>query len=174
MCPDKQTLSRWFDGEVDSQTAVTLQEHVSNCLDCGERLSRYAEIRTLLTGNDTDWLDSGKDEVFLRIQRDTRFYRKPLFWRRWVMIPAPVVAVAVAGICVLFTALFITTGLKGGNSIALKQQGAMQLEMNELELEDLHQFFDSQDFTIEAKMDIPAGRGFTIIGEPQFLRAEDR
>jgi hypothetical protein len=46
----------------------------------------------------------------------------------------------------------------------------MQLEMDKLQLEDLHQFFDSQDFMIEAKMDIPSGGGFTIIGEPQLLR----
>lgn len=170
MCPDDQALSRFFDGEVDPQIADKLQKHIAECIDCKNKLSQYAELHTMLTENDSQWPDTAMNDVFLKIQRDTRLYRKPFFWRRWVMIPAPVVAVAVAGICVLFATLFITTGFKGANSIVLKQQGAMQLEMDELQLQDLHQFFDSQDFMIEAQMDIPSDGGFTIIGEPQLLR----
>jgi hypothetical protein len=170
MCPDDQTLSRFFDGEVDPQTAIQLKKHITECFDCRNKLNSYGELRNILTENNTPWMDTAVEEVFSRIQRDTRLYRKPLFWKRWVMIPAPVVAVAVAGICVLFATLFITTGIKSGNPIVLKQQGAMQLEMDELQLQDLHQFFDSQDFMIEAQMDIPSDGGFTIIGEPQLLR----
>jgi hypothetical protein len=126
----------------------------------------------MLKENETQLLDAAADEVYANLKSDIRLYHKPQFWKRWIMIPAPVVVVAAAGICILFAALFITTGFRGGNPVVMKQQGPLQLEMDELQLQDLHQFFDSQDFMIEAQMDIPSNGGFTFIGEPQFLRVE--
>lgn len=173
MCPDDQTLSRYFDGEIDPQTAANVEQHISTCTGCMEKLNKFTGLREMLKDHDTPWLDPAVEEAYANLTSDTRLFNKPQFWKRWVMIPAPVVVVAAAGICILFTALFITTGLRGGNPVVMKQQGPLQLEMNELQLQDLHQFFDSQDYMIEAQMDIPSNGGFTFIGEPQFLRVEN-
>jgi len=173
MCPDDQILSQYFDGEVDLSTKEMIESHVDDCWRCRKRIEAFTNIRFKMLEEDEIDIDSEKEQVYRKIENDYRFRQRKGFWDKKWLIPAPVVVVSSIVICILFSALFVTLGMNQKNTIALKQQRALHIQMNEIQLDDLNQFFDSQDFMIEAKMELPAQGDFSIMGEPQLLRAVD-
>lgn len=50
MCPDRQFLSVYFDGELPSPWKERMEQHLETCSVCRENLARYKEISGSLSG----------------------------------------------------------------------------------------------------------------------------
>lgn len=170
MCPEDQTLSQYFDGEIDQTQKEYIEHHVDACERCTAKIEEYTHTSLDMAEFDEPDIEQSKHHVYTALRHDPRFQEKAVFWRRRILVPAPIIVLTAAVICILFTTLFITTGVRTGNPIVLRRQHPLQLRMDEIQLDELTQFFDSQDFMIEAKMDIPETRNFSIVGEPQLLK----
>ncbi len=170
MCPEDQTLSQYFDGEFDRSQKEYIEHHIDGCEKCAVKIEEYTRTRLDMLDFDEPDIEQSKYHVYAALQNDPRFQEKTVFWRRRILVPAPIIVLTAAVICILFTTLFVTIGIRTGNTIALRRQSPLQLRMDEIQLDELTRYFDSQDFMIEVKMDIPGKRDFSIVGEPQLLK----
>jgi len=119
MCPDRQILSLYLDGELPSPWREKMEDHLGSCAACREHLDAYRGIHAALVDADpAAALDGARERVWARLEAgrlDTgrfdaavnagRLDAGPLragginrLWRRRVSLPAAAAAALAAGI----------------------------------------------------------------------------
>ncbi len=109
MCPDREILSAYLDGEIDAPWDRAIAEHVASCDSCREIYERLAETRRVLQG------DAGVEwrEPMERVRRGIAANvlppaRRVPVWRRSLPVPIPVAFLAAALLLVLGAALALS------------------------------------------------------------------
>jgi len=125
MCPEPQLISIYIDGELPSPWKEKLENHVTECSVCREKLENFRQIQGLFK-KDTDHgkhaelnvmeqelMEASKDKVWKKLQAKQHF--RPVvnrqtvgLWQRRFSIPIPAAAAA-AVIIALVTALWVRT-----------------------------------------------------------------
>jgi predicted anti-sigma-YlaC factor YlaD len=109
MCPDREILSAYLDGEIGSPWDRAIAEHVASCDSCREIYGRLEKTRSILLGETSlEWR-----EPMERVRRGLAANVPPLrhpapVWRRAVPIPLPVAVLAAALLLTLGVSLALS------------------------------------------------------------------
>jgi hypothetical protein len=177
MCPERQLLSIYLDGELPSPWKEKMESHLEQCGECKERLDTYRRFFNK-EEQEQDFIDAAKERVWQNIHSHKipqyRIIRVHHIWQRKIHIPLPAVAAAV--IILVFLAVF---WIRGANNPEPVSKVDMILPFDELpslipaaDMNGIMQYLgaDSGDVII---LRLPESRNFTSQGEPAILRAAD-
>ena len=179
MCPDPQTLSAFFDGELSSHWVKEVEAHLSNCSECQNKISRLQKYRETLHEAEESIYTGSMDRVWNRLKEyreQAAAKQAPLITRR-IQVPLPLAAAAVALLVLLgFSSIFL---MARGNlrmmKIITEPSGSKEIQVA-APIEDLEvilKSLDSHGFKKETLIELPGNSQFIILGEPVLLRADE-
>jgi len=175
MCPDRQILSVYFDGELDSPWKEKLESHLESCPSCREHLSVYQTARQKLAET-----PSSLEQAMERVWENSNFTAKPRripasirrFWNGSITLPVPLAAAA-GLVLVLAMAALITLRQPVATTPEPQLAG---LEMQEMtpasDMASLFQYLGSDNSGDMLIIRLP-DTTFKRTGEPSMLRAAD-
>jgi hypothetical protein len=192
LCPDRQLLSVYFDGEMPSPWKEKMESHIADCSRCARRLEEYRRISRAPAG---DVFAGGETAVRQRVWRKleqrtgmaagmaagTAAAWPPAVqgrgvWRRHISVPLPAAAAAVV--------LFITLSFLMGLNISKSAESSGMILAAETEfdapdtipvsdMEDVLQYLSSRDNGEIIILRLPESRNFVNYGEPAIINAAD-
>jgi hypothetical protein len=191
LCPDRQLLSVYFDGELPSPWKEKMESHIAGCSQCARRLEAYRRISRASAG---DVLDDGekavKERVWLKLEQRTGMTagtaaesaawptaaQNKTVWRRHISVPLPAAAAAV----ILFIALSFFIGLKisktaenSGMILATETEFDAPDTIPVSNMENVLQYLSSRDNGEIIILRLPESRNFVNYGEPAIINAAD-
>jgi hypothetical protein len=174
MCPDRQILSVYLDGELSSPWKEKLESHLALCPECREQLAVWRGLA--VEENNTEICEKAKERVWANLNRETgmrRYFRQPV-WQRYISIPLPAAAAAAILIIVFALALIRQPSPAPAQP---DMANAMDIDMNGMipvsDMNGVLQYLSSRengDFII---LHLPESRNFSGSGEPTILKAAD-
>ena len=194
MCPDRQLLSVYLDGELPSPWKEKMESHLAQCSGCREHLENYRRLFALSDEtalHENTLMEAAKDRVWLNLQSRQRTgsrFRAPAYagvWRRKVSIPLPAFGAAAAAIVlVLMAALWIRQPAAipsitfvpeeaVPNLILASEEALPNLMPAFSDMNGVLQYlgaFDNGDYII---LHLPESKSFTGSGESAILNAAD-
>jgi anti-sigma factor RsiW len=177
MCPDRQIISVYADGELPSPWKEKLETHLSTCRTCSERLASYRGISGLLHDTQAQAealqadVQAAADRVRNRlsspVDRAPSLYR-PL-WRRNISIPLPAAAAA-AVLIVLLSLVFVRRqpNVEAVAGINLDIQDTVPVSG----MDGVLQYLSARDDSDYVILKLPE-RNFMSTGEPTIIKAAD-
>ena len=179
MCPDAETLSAYFDGELAGFWAERIEQHAAQCASCRQRLHTFKDLREHLTeAQEPDYKES-MDRVWRRlvISREAMANSRGPVWKRRISLPLPVVALAASVLLVLgfVVALNLAKGEMGMMTITTEPSGITEVQVSApvKDLETLLRFLEKQDRKLEEVILLPKDSRFIIFGESVLLKEEE-
>jgi anti-sigma factor RsiW len=202
MCPDRQILSVYFDGELPSPWKEKMEAHLASCAACTAILRQYTLCSAKLkrgegppfksspVGNPlkstgggalqpsafNDALELAGERVWKNLLQKTG-NRAPdrALWRRKVSLPLPAAAAAAVLFIILAAAL-----LRQPGQTAVQQDmmaGGMGLNMQDMvpvsDMDGVLQYLGNQDSNDMVIMRLPESKSFISSGEPTMIKAAD-
>ena len=202
MCPDRQLISLYCDGELPSPWKEKLEAHLESCAECRNILAAYKNIREVLQDFPQETIQDAKERVWKKLagfvddagfgnaipdlpEKTARIRTKRIEWNRktvWnrnVTLPLPA---AVAAILIIIGFLaFIVIGnanrpLPPQDSIAAAAANIGFDEQGMLDIQDMNdvlQYLSTQDNIEFMVIRIPESWNFSRSGEPALINAAD-
>jgi len=189
MCPDRDLVSAYVDGEVPSPWKERLEEHFASCPDCAALVGRYGELGEALR------VDSSEAAVLAAAQERGRARLEgllaarpaavpgprrvaiPRAWGRSISLPIPVAAAAALLVLLLggtTAALAFRPGANGSAVQAAVASGEIapsaQAQAQPASMNDLLRYLDSSDGQITLTINLPSGATFGSAGKPVIMR----
>lgn len=177
MCPDKETLSAFYDNEIENPWNEQIAEHVKICVECQEKLEGFSALSALLKG--------AEEPVFTTdLKPDLtkgKIIEKPQsFWKKRIQIPVPLAAAAVALFLILgnIIKLPLSTGSAPETPLVAAaitpepQKKAEHIGQYD-DLETVIKLMENDDFNNEVIIRLPEDSTFFVSGEPQFIRVKN-
>ncbi|MDR0710010.1 MAG: zf-HC2 domain-containing protein [Spirochaetaceae bacterium] len=183
MCPDRQILSVYLDGELPSPWKEEMEAHLIRCPECRAKLERYRRLSAFIAGDRRD-LSAERERVWLKLGKAVSGTRcggpgARYFWRQSVAVPLPAVIAAAALLVAAFT-LAITnyTAKKTAPAVDTVAAAGISLDVQEIMpvAADMNSFLryleseDSADFMI---IRLPETRSFSNSGQPTIVKVSD-
>ncbi len=178
MCPDREILSAYLDGEVEPPWDRGIEVHLLGCDSCRVRLARLEETRRLLAVDPLPDIQAPMERV--RRSLLAQSVRRPAvlpFWKRSLAVPAPLAATAVA--LVLLLSAFLVVSLVRSNigmvRITKGPSGGTEIQIAAPigNLETLLKSVDTPDSSREDVIKLPKSFRLMPIGEPRMGKAAD-
>ena len=190
MCPDRQIISLYFDGELPSPWKEKMKTHLSDCSQCQAVLSGYRNFGESFGELPAETVEAAQERVWKKLAapelvvtetpaEEKAIYRRPMkrIWNRSVTLPLPAAAAAAAFIIVAFIALM---GIRGGsqtipqNSIAVMDIGLDDYATVPIQdMNDVLRYLNSQENGDIMVIRLPESRNFSRSGEPALINAAD-
>jgi anti-sigma factor RsiW len=185
MCPDRQILSVYLDGELSSPWKEKMENHLAHCGECREKLETYRAVSRMLEGAGAGSNGAGgagvkaleegaKDRVWLKVQNLGELPLSPGFWQRSLSVPLPVVAAAAV---ILFIALGAVLFRQNQPFPAQDAVAGMDLGGHGVipvsDMSGVLQYLGSQDAGDIVILRLPESKNFMSSGEPAILKAAD-
>lgn len=187
MCPDRQLLSLYLDGELPSPWKEKMETHILNCQDCQAVLARYRGIGTALKKSGSmdapgENIQAAQDRVWkkltappLIITDGKRPQGAKKIWNRTITLPLPAATAAAVLIVIVFLALM---GISGKSQPAAQDlmarivddQGMVPMQDMNGVLQYLSSQDDGGDFMV---IRLPESKRFSRVGEPALINAAD-
>jgi len=176
MCPDREILSAFFDGEIPAPWERDVAAHVASCEKCRGVLAGLESTRRALAHEDDAAWRAPMERVRRRILAHTPLVRARITaWRRQVSLPLP--------IAVLAAALLLTFGISLA-ALAMRQNMGYirvtkapaggteyQFAVPYDKVEALLKSMGGADANIESVMTIPKSVKLIPVGEPRMGKA---
>jgi len=109
MCPDRQIISAYLDGEIEAPWDKAVAEHVASCASCRSLYERMAETKRVLRDEPITDVRGPMERVRLQLRKRVRpVLREPAVWARRISLPLPLAALAAALILFFGITLAIT------------------------------------------------------------------
>jgi anti-sigma factor RsiW len=199
LCPDRQLLSVYFDGELPSPWKEKMESHIAVCPHCARQLQIYQNISLASSTENTasaeePSLVSALERIWQKLEQGAgdetpaqavpnrhRIYPDGrAVWRRRISIPIPAAAAALVMMAALaFLMGFRVTGTPGNSGMSAGMTFASEAEfempgiISASDMENMMQFFDSRDNSDAIILRLPEIPGFESYGEPAILTAAD-
>jgi anti-sigma factor RsiW len=194
MCPDKEILSLYIDGELPSPWKEKMDAHLVSCEKCKSHLLQYRTLRVVLEEDRFEVSAELKKRVWDKVisrmpgipeepnylphtRRKTLAKVRRVFWNRTVSLPFPA---AVAAACIIITFLVIqglgssgtqasgqAPGIAAG--ISADVQGIIPVS----DMDSVLRYLSSEDMADFVIMRLPETRNFSSFGEPALIKAAD-
>jgi len=181
MCPDKETLSAYLDGEIELPWRERLGKHIKECPACQEYLDSLRQLSGRLRADPEPDAGPSLERLKHRLAARAAYPAsgRPPIWRRRITLPLPLAAgVGLVILCLAVGLFAAALNLKSSvprMSIKKLPYGATEVEVA-APIEDLEKLLKSLDqpaFTEEIIFTLPEDSRFIMAGEPRMLRAED-
>ncbi|TVR00878.1 MAG: hypothetical protein EA403_11250 [Spirochaetaceae bacterium] len=175
MCPDRELLSAYLDGEVPSPWKERIADELQNDAECAAVYAQLCEGRRMLHSDPEPDFAASKQAVWQRIA-DMPLVRRPVpLWRRRVALPVPVAAAAASLLMLLAGGLlwFTARATVGPNEIASSAGNELVVRIGEISIEELLRVINAGETVGELTVTLPDSATFGIFGEPQLVRAAD-
>jgi hypothetical protein len=185
LCPDHQILSVYFDGELPSPWKEKMETHLSQCVQCREKLASYRlpDASPEFSGFS---LKQAQDRVWSRLQKtgiiDENRYQEtnhqveaPVFWHKKISIPFPAAAAA-AVLIIALAALWLRQPAVSGpqdTEIAAGETLDMRGMMPLTDMSGVLQYLSSKDTGDYVILHLPESKNFMSSGEPAIIKAAD-
>ena len=191
MCPDREVISLYHDGELPSPWKEKLETHLESCPACSKVLAGYKYIGKDLEELRTETVQAAQDRVWGKIAglaaagadihaEDRRIQRTggvKKIWNRSISLPLPAAAAAAVLIAALFFALLgIRPGMQPKQpdaaavaKIGLDDQGIVPVN----DMTGVLQYLSSQDNNDVMVIKLPESRHFSRSGDPALINAAD-
>ena len=197
MCPDRQIISLYLDGELPSPWKGKLETHLSDCPKCRAALAGYRNLGQSLRDLPEETVKAAQERVWKKItapklveaesaesSAPAKFegeavYRRTMkrVWSRRIILPLPAAAAAAVIIIIAFFALM---GIRGGSQ-PLPQQSiaAANIGLDDYttvpvqDMNDVLRYVSSQDNGDFMVVRLPETKNFSRIGEPTLINAAD-
>jgi hypothetical protein len=189
MCPDRQILSVYADGELPSPWKEKLEAHVASCPACREALESWRGISASLWKADDPavkervWGDlsrriDGADQA----ERFQEIVPASGFWRRSVTLPFPAAAALGAAAAAAFVLTLTSLWFRAVPAVAAPAAAPPVISGIDTELISISplndmsqvlQYLSSTDSNDIVIIRLPESRSFQSAGEPQIIKAAD-
>jgi hypothetical protein len=196
MCPDKQFLSVYYDGELPSPWKERMERHLETCSECRKRIDIYRETSCLIKdGEAADVMETVKGRIWRRITAGgivrEPFLTVPPHGRRRFLPPrisqavasaAAGAAVAVAVICIMLLvtgrrndAGAVAAGDNTENFAGMAVSSDYELNIPEIapDMHELIRYLENDDSSNIVIIRLPERKKFSRYGEPAFINAAD-
>jgi hypothetical protein len=198
MCPDKQFLSIYYDGELPETWKKKMEMHLETCPECRNHLDSYQKASGALNGstatdddgNYTAIMEAAKNRVWQRLDNENITYKfvQPGFLSHIPTIFTAAVAGAAAAAAIIFMTLLITpkqndtTGLAAGNTPAdgfrnVAVSNDYELDVPEIvpasNMQELLNYLENDDSSNIVIIKLPERKKFNRYGEPALINAAD-
>ncbi len=183
MCPDRELLSAFVDGEVPSPWRERIVEHLSACLACSGAVSRFSSLGDELRREGIEAeqaavgrLDSRIEALFTtarsRAPRSpSSFSARPSLFSARVTLPLPLLAAAAV--------LLLLVGIASSRVLSPRLPSAAAIATAEMaqpasapaSMDALLRYLDSKDAQVTLTIRLPSGATFDSTGSPTIMRA---
>jgi len=188
VCPDRQLLSVYFDGELPSPWKEKMESHIAGCPQCARRLEAYRRVsRSSAEDAFAKEAEAAKERVWRKLEQRTGMTagsaawpgvaRSRAVWRRYISVPLPAAAAAAV---ILFVALTLAIALKisgssanSGMTIAAESEFDAPGIIPVSDMEDVMQYLSNRDNGEIIILRLPESRDFVNYGEPAIIKAAD-
>jgi anti-sigma factor RsiW len=177
MCPEREILSAYLDGEVEQPWSREIEKHLAGCEACGARLARMEETRRLLQQDDVGNWRAPMERVRRHLVARGMQERPAMpFWKRRLSIPTPVVGIAAL--------LMLCLGMSLAYALLKNEMGTVRITKapaggTEIQIaapvEDLESLLKSMDTQDSAPDVIKLPKKFRLVpvGEPKMGKADE-
>ncbi|MDR1972487.1 MAG: zf-HC2 domain-containing protein [Treponema sp.] len=184
MCPDRQILSVYLDGELPSPWKEKMESHLSSCARCRETIETWERISSgLREGEGPGPGERVWERICGRIEAADTLAGSPALWRRRVSLPLPAAAALGAAAAVL---LFVSSSLLlkpagpaliPDSAISVLETAGIDMELKNIgpfsDVSGVLQYLESTDSNDIVIIRLPESRSFQTSGEPKIIRAAD-
>jgi anti-sigma factor RsiW len=195
MCPDRDLVSAYVDGEVPNPWKKRLEEHFASCSKCAALAVRYRELGQALRAEFSDTAAFVAAEERNRVKLDSllasvpegsaRGLRRaaalrdevPRLRNRAISLPIPIAAAAAMLVLLLggtTAALALRMNAKGSAVQAAVASGVIALPAKEqarpASMDELLRYLDSSDGQITLTINLPSSTTFGSAGKPVIMR----
>ena len=167
MCPDRETLSAFFDNEIEDKFTMRIKNHIENCTECRNKLAGMESCSRFLDSGFDD-VEIPKNRVWNNIQNELDRKNVPDIWHRRIIIPLPVLAAA-SFFIIMLTALLSTLLATSARSDYLNFTVTEAVNIKG----DNPYYFLENDQTVNVELQLPEDAFFVISGTPQLIREVD-
>ena len=183
MCPDRQLVSMYCDGELPSPWKEKLETHLESCEECRGILAGYRGVDEFLQDFPVETVREAGERVWKRLAisdfRENTVIRRKRVWNRTVTLPLPAAAAAVL-VVIGFLAFMVMGNLNrplpvqdsiaaASTSIGFDEQGMLDIQ----DMNDVLQYLSGQDKIEFLVIQIPESWNFSRSGEPALINAAD-
>jgi len=181
LCPDRQLLSVYFDGEMPSPWKEKMESHIAVCPQCARRLEAY---RRISPAADEGTVEAARERVWRKLEQraGSAAYPAaawpaavPMVWRRRISIPLPAAAAIVLFIALsaLITLKITRPAENSGIPLAAETDFATPDIIPISDMEDVLQYLGNRDNGEIIIVRLPESRNFVNYGEPAIIKAAD-
>ena len=195
MCPDRDLVSAYIDGEVPSPWKERLEEHFASCTECAALATRYRELGQALCaqGAEAAALVAAKERGRVRLDgllssapegssgglrhAAAQLHAVPRLRNRTISLPIPIAAAAAILVLLLggtTAALALRTNAKGSAVQAAVASGVIALpaktQAQPASMDELLRYLDSSDGQITLTINLPSSTTFGSAGKPVIMR----
>jgi len=188
MCPDRELLSAYADGEVPSPWKERIAEHLASCEACSAAVERYASLGARLRAQACP----GEDAIVARVRARLEgalasrpaageagrllssfgAARPDSSWHRRISLPLPVAAAAAAAI-LFFAGLAASTLLRPARNAppTLAAAEVIPSGAQPVSMDGILRYLDSQNAQVTLTINLPSETTFGEPGMPVIVRA---
>ena len=187
MCPDRQILSLYLDGELPSPWKEKMDTHLVSCEKCRSHLAQYQKLREIMQEDRVEFSLEMKNRAWDNIisgmpgDHAKRKMVNPvrehqIFWNRRVSLPFPALAAA-AAVFIIITFLAIQ-GIRSPQTdqefgIATGIGADVQEIIPVSDMDSVLQYLFAEAMSDFVVIRLPETRSFSSSGEPALIRAAD-
>jgi hypothetical protein len=177
MCPDREILSVYLDGELPSPWKKKLESHLEGCVRCRERLEAYRAVqRVILDGPASGVMEAAKERVRAGLEKRAGpwlRYRSAGIWRRRVTVPLPAAVAAAAVFVVILALAWIRRPALRDPETAVAAEIDMRGIIPVSDMSGVLQYLGGDDTGNYVILRLPESRSFTSAGEPLIIKEAD-
>jgi anti-sigma factor RsiW len=190
MCPDRELLSAYADGEVPEPWKGRLAGHIAHCEACAKAVEgfRSLSLRIQTTDLSAEGFDesaalrrigSSLEAALAEREKRARSARPTELWRRRLVLPLPAAAAAalvVAALLALAISGSFSFSQRGASALAIAPQiGPIQATATEfppagtnqnVNMDELLRYLDSKNGQAALTIQLPSGASFDNSGTP--------
>jgi anti-sigma factor RsiW len=187
MCPDRDLISAFVDGEVPSPWRERIEEHLASCSACASVASGYTSLGERLRSE----LPADESASLVRLRarveallgdppaveptaRPVLVYKAP---RRFVSLPLPLAAAAAILVLLLGGATALLA-LRPSRGLAIQTVASGEIAPLPLEskaqpasMDELLRYLEARDGQVTLTINLPSGTTFGSAGKPVIMRS---
>jgi anti-sigma factor RsiW len=189
MCPDRDLVSAYIDGEVPSPWRERLEEHMASCPDCAASAASYSSLGDRLRieeAGEGAALARGRarlESILIGMPATAAPPRALILarkrslprtaWRRSVSLPLPFAAAAAILVILLggATTMLAFRPAKGPSIQAVASGELAPLKAQPASMDELLRYINSSDGTVTLTIKLPTGTTFDSAGKPVIMRS---
>jgi anti-sigma factor RsiW len=186
MCPDRQLLSVYFDGELPSPWKEKMKSHLTSCPRCRETIDTWRCLSLRL--EETPDAGEARDRVWERLSAldgqiagpGRVFRRAPVragIWRRNVPLPfTAALAAAAAVLAIVFTTILVKRPMDIPSAADLPVTAGIDMNVQSIvpvsDMNSVLRYLESTDNGDIMIIRLPESRRFVNAGEPMIIKAD--